>query len=49
MRSGTGRLDDIERMVAEGELDAHFPRFESPDAVPRKWDEILMRLRSQSP
>jgi len=34
------RLDDIERMVAEGELEAHFPHFESPEAAPRKWDEI---------
>lgn len=34
------RLDDIERMVADGGLEAHFPRFESPEVAPRKWDEI---------
>lgn len=34
------RLDDIERMVAEGKLEVHFPRFESAEVPLRKWDEI---------
>src|SRR5262245_4009810 len=34
------RLDDIERMVFEGTLDAHFPDFGAAQAAPRKWDDI---------
>lgn len=34
------RLDDIERIAAEGKLESYFPRFESTGEPLKSWDEI---------
>ena len=34
------RLDDIEKIVAEGRLDNYFPEFPASDVAAKKWAEV---------